>query len=206
MNNKFKLCEFLSIMMIGIIGLTGCEYLNQNNVEANTFSGSEEVLSVPIDNTIRNEDLPTNVAENITSNNATEVKTEEQVVVPEIILRNAEINGINIKPGVSGEFEITLTNTSDKEINVAVSFTEPYNLRDGYSYVGVIASKWIEIYPVMIQIMPKSNGHSIVKVKIPDDATLPEGNLEFWLAYKYSTGGFVNYTLNQRWLLNRGEY
>jgi hypothetical protein len=128
---------------------------------------------------------------------------DELSPVKGIVLYNAVVNGSNINAGNKGEFGVALANQTSNDIIINVTFAKPDNLRDGYSYIGDDAVNWISVNPSLLDIPANNTGTAVVTIDIPKEIVLPEGKLEFWLCYSYNTGGFLNYNLNQRWLLSR---
>ena len=204
---KKTICT-VSLLLLLTLSILGC---------SNTpmLEGGDSSIVVPLQTTqlpASTSTVPTIVINPTTSTittsvttTATVTTTTTSVVVRGIKLFNAEVIGNNIKAGNKGTFTVTLENQTDIDIPLSVYFVEPNSLREGYTYIGNVAANWVTIEPRILVVPANSIATAEVTLAIPKEAVLPAGNLEFWLVYRYTSGGFINYDINQRWLLSTKE-
>jgi hypothetical protein len=184
------------ILIIGLL-LIGCIASEPYD----PFAGSEANLVIPIESDTT---IPESTTITLPPTTVTTTKIVTTTIIPTgIILKNAEINGNDIKAGMIGSYKVFVENTTNEDVVISIYFKEPDDLREGYSFIGNQANNWLSIQPANITIPANGINDAVVTLAIPEDAVLPDGKLEFWLSYKYVTGGFMDYILNQRWLLNR---
>lgn len=200
---KKTICT-VSLLLLLTLFVLGC---------SNTpmLEGGDSSIVVPLQTTIptiSTSTIPTiviNPTTSVTTTTATTITVATSAVVRGIKLFNAEVIGNNIKAGNKGTFTVTLENQTDIDIPLSVYFVEPNSLREGYTYIGNVAASWVTIDPKILVVPANSVATAEVTLAIPKEAILPAGNLEFWLVYRYTSGGFINYDINQRWLLSTKE-
>jgi uncharacterized protein YceK len=213
--NRIKMTVILLCTLLTISLLISCDSVVTT---IPTFAGDTNTLNAPVggDSLTTTSTPVTTIDINQSSANdasvvttvvsvptTTQIITTTATPTPGIKLYNAIVNGSNVNPGTKGTFTVTLTNDSSSDENVSIAFAQPSNPRAGYTYIGDDATNWITITPAVIDLQAGNVGTAVVTLDIPTTAILPTGNLEFWLTYSWSPGGFFNYTLNQRWLLTR---